>query len=324
MVSFSFLFLFSLLFFVLTVAWVGVLFDDVSLLWLSFFNFVLLVFVWIFVSLIRKSREKDVVEVGDSPKASSETTHRPHSQFVKYSYKHKKQNNIKTGLWILFGFAIWFGIIFLVKSTFSSPASNVEIPTSLTGYAEDILMSKDQSGAVSTGVIVETTGEVLSTWSISTPSTWVVVDKSFVASGDTSVNTGKVTSTVSKTMVSNTTLKITTTQSVSLLEAIVYLLQTHDTQLSSKKDLKFAGVSATNPYYKYWYTAYKLGLVGPTSSPSTLISCQTYIVLKGMLEKWDVQYTTANVKTQYWAQAKAKDVLNGCVFGRTLKWVNLD
>lgn len=43
-----------------------------------------------------------------------------------------------------------------------------------------------------------------------------------------------------------------------------------------------------------------------------------------MLEKWNVQYTSANVKTQFWAEAQKRDLLNGCVFGKTLKGANLD
>ncbi len=43
-----------------------------------------------------------------------------------------------------------------------------------------------------------------------------------------------------------------------------------------------------------------------------------------MLEKWNVQYTSTNIKTQFWAEAQKNNLLNGCVFGKTLKGANLD
>ena len=330
MVSISSLFRFFFVFTVLTVAGIWFLLGEMSFLWLAVLNTIVLWFVWLIVRFTKDSTilpvhakqhrglAEEIVEENEGIKDESISTkvshHTHHQQFVKYTYNHKKKKK-SVLIWLLVALGL-VGAFYLFMDLNSSNSKS-EGDDSLTGYAEDILNQDDLSGDIVSGDIVESTGEVLSTGSIG-QSTWVTVDKSFVATGEsTPVTTPKPTLWTS-------TLNFTDTQSVSLLESVVYLLQTHNTTLYTKKDVKFSGVSTTNKYYAYWYTAYKMWLVWKTSSPTSLVSCQTYFVLKGMLEKWNVQYTSANVKTQFWAEAQKRDILNGCVFGKILKGVNLD
>lgn len=328
MVSISSLFRFFFIFAVLTVAGVWFLFDEISFLWLAILNAVVLWFVWLIVRFSKsptvlpvhtkhhKEFAEEIVEEKEDVKDEEESVstkaahHDHHQQFVKYTYNHKKKKK-SVLIWLL----VALGLVsaFYLFMSFNSSNSKPEVDDSLTGYAEDILTQDGLSGDLVSGDIVESTGEVLSTGSIE-QSTWVTVDKSFVTTWETPVTPTTY----------STTLKFADTQSVSILEAVVYLLQTHNTPLLTKKDVKFANVSTTNKYYAYWYTAYKIWLVGKTSSPTSLVSCQTYIVLKGMLEKWNVQYTSANVKTQFWAEAQKNNLLNWCVFGKILKGANLD
>ena len=335
MVSISSLFRFVFIFSVLTVAGVGFLFDEMAFIWLAVLNAVVLGFVWLIVRFTKSSpavshapkhkkesdeeiiEEKEIVE--DEPVQSKSSHHAHHQQFVKYTYNHKKKKK-SVIVWLIVALVAASALYLMIKESGSSDQKIVD--DSLTGYAEDILSQKDMlSGTAYSGTVVESTGQVLSTGSIVQANTWVAVDKSFVTSGESTPTTTPVST--PKPILSSSTLKFTSTQSLSLLESVVYLLQTHKTPLNLKKDVKFPAISTTNPYYKYWYTAYKLGLIGQTSSPTSLVSCQTYFVLKGLLEKWDLVYTPTNVKTVFFAEAQKRDLLNGCVFGKILKWGNL-
>ena len=338
MVSFPFLFIFVFVFAVLTVAGVGFLFDDVAFIWLAIANFLALLLFWVIVALNKKSNSVSRSHKSNesSPSISEETedqeenaeeevvmtktsNHAHKQQFVKYTYHHKKKKN-NAVIWILIILGIVSASILGLNRDWLT-GKTIDDP-SLTGYAQSILSGDITTGTTQSGVIVESTWEVLSTGVSSLPSTGILIENP-TTTGKTEKPVVAPTPEPIQTS-SSSTLKFTASQSVSLLEAVVYLLQTHDTPLLTKKDITFYGVSATNQYYKYWYTAYKLGLVGSTSSPSTLISCQTYFVLKGLLEKWDLQYTPATVKTVFFAEAQKRDLLNGCVFGKILKWANLN
>ena len=93
--------------------------------------------------------------------------------------------------------------------------------------------------------------------------------------------------------------------------------------MSSDTGVKFTYVTAKNPYYTYWKTAYDKKLLWKDTNPSKITMCETYITLKGMIEWWDVKYTPSTVKSAYWAEAKKRDVLNGCVYGKVIKGNNL-
>lgn len=326
MLSIPFFFLSLLVFGVLTVAWVGFVFDELSFVRLALFNFVAFLGLGLIAIFARKpsySKRKEIVrdsvsddqisheESDRGDKEAKTTYYNQHQQFVKYNYRHKKHKG-HLGVWVLLSLGLMSAILlwFNRDSLKKSFTSNL-VDQSLTWYAESILSGdSDVYETLSSGIIIESTGEVLSTGL----ATWLSVDSSFV-------DTGTPTTTPTLT---TSTLQFSDKQSVTLLEAVVYLLQTHDTPLLTKKDVRFSSVSTSNPYYKYWYTAFKKWLVGKTSSASSYVSCQTYFVLRWLLENWDVQYTTANVKTQFWAEAEKRDILNGCVFGKILKGGNLN
>lgn len=328
MISFPFFFLSIFVFCILTVAWVGLLFDELSFLWLAALNFIVFLLFWLIYVLVRRpahskkiEKTQDVSPIEElldddvsSRDADSKKSHYVQAQqFVKYNYRHKKSKKHSIA-WVvaLLGF---ISAIFLWLNRDSLTSVSNSTDKSLTWYAESILSGDiDDTQNIASGVIIESTGVVLSTGLSTNANTGIHLDSSFVDTGSVDTNT----------KVSSSTLKFTDKQSITLLESVVYLLQTHDTPLLTKKDVKFSSVSTTNPYYKYWYTAFKQWLVGQASSASSYVSCQTYFVLKGLLEKRDVQYTSNNVKTQFWAEAKKRDVLNGCVFGTILKWRNLD
>ncbi|MFA6256542.1 MAG: hypothetical protein WC606_05225 [Candidatus Absconditabacterales bacterium] len=113
-----------------------------------------------------------------------------------------------------------------------------------------------------------------------------------------------------------TTDAVATIGNQKLMDAVIYLLKKYDIPLITKHDLSFTYVSFQNPYYNEWRTAYTNKLIGKNTNPSKYIVCESYIVMKGLLEKRDVSYTSSTVLANFWAEAVRRDALNGCVKGK--------
>jgi hypothetical protein len=100
------------------------------------------------------------------------------------------------------------------------------------------------------------------------------------------------------------------------MDAVIYLLKKYDIPLITKQDVSFTYVTFKNPYYNEWRTAYANKLIGKSTNPSKYIICESYIVMKGLLEKWNVPYTSSTVLNNFRAEAVKRDALNGCVQGK--------
>jgi hypothetical protein len=50
----------------------------------------------------------------------------------------------------------------------------------------------------------------------------------------------------------------------------------------------FANVPANDPDYAFFATARSLGMIGTDIDPNRLVVCQTFFVMKGLVEKWTV------------------------------------
>lgn len=107
-----------------------------------------------------------------------------------------------------------------------------------------------------------------------------------------------------------------------LMDTLIYLMNHYDVSLSSQKNLTFTYVSPKNPYYAQFKTAYDMRLIGKDANPSKNVLCQTYIVMKGLMEERDV-VITGDIKSAYRAEAQTKWVLNGCKRNFYVKNVNL-
>lgn len=118
-------------------------------------------------------------------------------------------------------------------------------------------------------------------------------------------------------------LGLTDTSSITIMDALVYLMDMNGTVLSSQQNVKFRYVTTKNPYYDYYITAYQKKIIGAATNPSTKITCETYQVFKGMIEGWDLKYSPATVKSVFRAEAKKREVLKGCVYGKLVKGENL-
>jgi len=108
----------------------------------------------------------------------------------------------------------------------------------------------------------------------------------------------------------------TTKGNQKIMDAVIYLLKKHNIPLITKHDLSFTYVSFKNENYDYWRTAYANKLIWKTTNPSKYIVCESYIVMKGILEKRNVPYTSSTVLTKFRAEAQKRNALNGCVKGK--------
>lgn len=71
---------------------------------------------------------------------------------------------------------------------------------------------------------------------------------------------------------------------VTILEAIKHLVETYEIPLSTSKNVKFTHIATTNPDYPYMKTALEKKMVGANTSPTMQVSCEVYIVMKGIVE----------------------------------------
>lgn len=109
---------------------------------------------------------------------------------------------------------------------------------------------------------------------------------------------------------------------LTMLEAIKYVLEKNAIPLSTAKNVKFKYLATTDEDYPYMKTALEKRMIGSTTDPKMPISCDIYMVIKGLAENWTVG-ATSDVKAAYWELAVAKDVLKGCQKGARLTYGNL-
>ena len=137
-----------------------------------------------------------------------------------------------------------------------------------------------------------------------------------LVNSDVQESTGKVLWTSAEVVIPTTNTAAITLGNQKLMDAVIYLLKKYDIPLITKKDISFTYVTFKNPYYNEWRTAYASKLIGKSTNPSKYIVCESYIVMKWILEKWDVPYTSATVLTKFRAEAVKRNALNGCVKGK--------
>jgi hypothetical protein len=101
-------------------------------------------------------------------------------------------------------------------------------------------------------------------------------------------------------------------KTINFADALTHLVEANDIPTSSKKTVKFRYVSYTNALYPIFSAAYSKRLIGSSTNPVSLVRCDVYQVMKGILAGWEVS-GKVSVLDQYWNYASAHDLLNGCV-----------
>lgn len=151
--------------------------------------------------------------------------------------------------------------------------------------------------------------------------TWIQEVSSDIFSGmntdsDIQGETGTVLWTSVDTLDEPDAIAPTTIGNQKIMDAILYLIEKYNVPLITKKDISFTYVSFKNPYYNEWRTAYANKLIGKSTNPSKYIICESYIVMKWLLENRWVKYTSTTVLANFRAEAIKRDALNGCMKGK--------
>ena len=107
-----------------------------------------------------------------------------------------------------------------------------------------------------------------------------------------------------------------------MMDVLIYLMDHYEITLSSKKDITFTYVTPKNPYYAQFRTAYDMKLIWSTTNPSKHVLCETYMVMKGIMEERNLP-SSGNIFSLSWKEAKDKGVLNWCKVGFYVKNINL-
>lgn len=102
-----------------------------------------------------------------------------------------------------------------------------------------------------------------------------------------------------------------TSKEVSMMDAIKHVIDVNTIPLSTKTDISFTSLSTSHANYAYFRTAYEKKMIGKNTDPSKQISCETYMVIKGLGEGRAVG-SYSNVKAAYRQKAQELEKLNGC------------
>lgn len=124
------------------------------------------------------------------------------------------------------------------------------------------------------------------------------------------------TSIDTETTTTETNAPATSIGNQKIMDAVIYLIKKYNVPLVTSHDISFTYVTTKNPYFNEWRTAYANKLIGKTTNPSKYIVCESYIVMKWILEKRWVKYTSATVLANFRVEAVKRDALNGCVKGK--------
>ena len=226
------------------------------------------------------------------------------------------KHRITKSFWALLGTKIY--LILLVVSLALTAYDYYQVHKDFNSTFQDYIGQNllGQERIPTDGYVFTGEGTVLWTGLGNTTGTQVVSSDIFsgmTVDSDLQEETWTVLATSTDVVTPTTNAVATTIGNQKIMDAVIYLLKKYDIPLITKKDISFTYVSFKNPYYNEWRTAYANKLIGKTTNPSKYIVCESYIVMKWILENRWVKYTSATVLANFWAEAIKRDALNGCV-----------
>ena len=151
--------------------------------------------------------------------------------------------------------------------------------------------------------------------------TWITQTSTGKNITEAQVSNKQITQPITKAQTSEEK-KADTNGQVSYISAIKNLIATYNIPLSKSKSSKFTYVDQTSPDYPYMKTALEKRMIGTAVNPNDIISCDVYMVFKGLALNWAIE-KTSNLKNDYRNVAENKGLLNGCVKGAKLTTANL-
>ena len=229
----------------------------------------------------------------------------------------------------------------VVKTSSTEEGSGYEYQLTGTLLTGEISTGEDSSDALLSGNIITTqtlntgSNETGNIQNIQQAATWITQTSTGKNTTEAQVSNKQTTQPTTEAQVSNkqTTQPTTKAQTseekktdtngqVSYLSAIKHLIATYNIPLSKSKSSKFTYVDTTSPDYPYMKTALEKRMIGTAVNPNDIISCDVYMVFKGLALNWAIE-KTSNLKNDYRNVAENKGLLNGCVKGAKLTTANL-
>lgn len=231
--------------------------------------------------------------------------------------------------WLKIRFQLFFAGLNgeVVETPSTEEGSGYEYQLTVTLLTGEATTGKESTAALLTGNL--SSPQILNTGSSETGNIQTIQQ---IATWITQSSTGKNTTEaqVSNKQITQPTTKVQTSEEkkadtngqVSYLSAIKHLIATYNIPLSKSKSSKFTYVDTTSPDYPYMKTALEKRMIGTAINPNDIISCDVYMVFKGLALNWAIE-KTANLKNDYRNVAENKGLLNGCVKGAKLTTANL-
>lgn len=133
--------------------------------------------------------------------------------------------------------------------------------------------------------------------------------------GDTfGVNEAQPSTTPTSTTETTYTTVLPAQGNLNYAQVIPYLVNTYKLKNSSGKSYNFTNITKSNVLYAPFNIAASKAMIGEKINPASKVSCNTYLVLKGMAAGWDVNYT-GTPQAAYRAKAGELNQVNGCKDG---------
>lgn len=220
----------------------------------------------------------------------------------------------------------------VVETSSTEEGSGYEYQLTGTLLTGEITTGEDSSDALLSGNIITT--QTLNTGNNETGNTQKIQNTEQIVTWTAQASTTKSTTNIQTSSQQITqptpTTKVQTVEEkktdangqVSYLSAIKHLIASYNIPLSKSKSSKFTYVDTTSPDYPYMKTALEKRMIGTAVNPNDIISCDVYMVFKGLALNWAIE-KTSNLKNDYRNVAENKGLLNGCVKGAKLTTANL-
>lgn len=98
-------------------------------------------------------------------------------------------------------------------------------------------------------------------------------------------------------------------------QVIPYLVGTYSLKNTSNKNTTFKNISKSNDLYTSFNIAASKSMIGGDINPTSKLSCNTYMVLKGIAAGRKVEYSAGNPFSAYRKEAEKRWAVNGCTAG---------
>ncbi len=101
-------------------------------------------------------------------------------------------------------------------------------------------------------------------------------------------------------------------------DVIKTLMDQNEIIFNTATNIKFTYVSSLSEDYAYYRTAYDKKMIGKTINPTKTLLCETYIVMKWLVEGRNV-WLYSDIKKAYWSYAQDNQKLSTCEYGSYIK-----